>query len=105
MGIRKRKTFQANKKRKPDSQQPVSSLLDGIGSIQRNVQSPANGQNRFALDKVLGSGGLCEVFLATDLFRVSCGDNAPQVAIKRLLPQYVQDCKARYLLEIGRAHV
>ncbi|MDR2488259.1 MAG: protein kinase [Desulfovibrio sp.] len=55
-------------------------------------------KDRFILDKVLGIGGLCEVFMATDLFRVACGDKFPQVAIKRLLFQYAKDCKAQQLL-------
>lgn len=53
---------------------------------------------RFAPEKALGAGGLCEVFAARDLLRLEHGDGAPLVAVKRLLPRYADDPAARRLL-------
>jgi Serine/threonine protein kinase len=98
MNRQKRKSSQKKKIRKLSklSQQP--SLSYNINNIQDNTQRTIKNNNRFILNKILGVGGLCEVFLATDLLRVTCGDNSPQVAIKRLLPQYAQEFKAKQLL-------
>ena len=58
----------------------------------------APGEDRFVLQSLLGTGGMCEVFSARDLLRVECGDSRPLVAIKRLLPEYIQDRQARSVL-------
>ncbi len=55
-------------------------------------------QARFILDELLGTGGVCEVFKALDLRRVEWGDKNPYVAIKRLIPQLVNDPKAQACL-------
>lgn len=50
------------------------------------------------LERRLGAGGLCEVFAARDLLRLAHGDGAPQVAVKRLLPEYATNRTALSLL-------
>lgn len=56
------------------------------------------GGDRFVLRSRLGMGGMCEVFSATDLRRVECGDSQPLVAIKRLLPEVAQVRQAQSTL-------
>lgn len=58
----------------------------------------APGEDRFVLQSLLGTGGMCEVFSAMDLLRVECGDSRPMVAVKRLLPEFVHDHQARSAL-------
>lgn len=56
------------------------------------------GKLRFVPEKLLGTGGLCEVVSATDLLRLEYGDGSPRVAVKRLLPKYACNPVARGLL-------
>ena len=46
----------------------------------------SHGGKRFQLQKRLGLGGMCEVYMAIDLARIAWGDDRPQVVIKTLLP-------------------
>lgn len=58
----------------------------------------AVGGDRFVLRSRLGTGGICEVFSAIDLRRVECGDSRPVVAVKRLLPEVIQNRQAQATL-------
>lgn len=53
---------------------------------------------RFVLEKMLGSGGMCEVYIALDLQRLAWSDRAPRVALKRLLPKLASNNNARLAL-------
>lgn len=53
---------------------------------------------RFHLERLIGVGGMCEVYEATDLRRLECGDSKPKVALKRLLPKFAQNIHAQLLL-------
>lgn len=68
----------------------------------RNMPVPpgagASGVIRFIPERLLGSGGLCEVIAARDLLRLEYDDGQPQVAVKRLLAGYEQNATARRLL-------
>lgn len=55
-------------------------------------------QKRFLLEKLLGVGGMCEVFSALDLWRVAWSDAAPRVAIKRLNPELAENRQAQMAL-------
>jgi serine/threonine-protein kinase Stk1 len=69
------------------------------GKQQRRKKSPAPSaaprpraaegepSKRFLLEKLLGAGGMCEVYAALDLWRLEWSDKSPRVAIKRLLPK------------------
>lgn len=60
---------------------------------------PDPGKNsRFIRESLLGSGGICEVHAALDLYRVEWGDTAPRVAIKRLRPEFNDNAQARLAL-------
>lgn len=65
---------------------------------QMPLPSRPGGKLRFVPEKLLGTGGLCEVFSATDLLRLEYGDGSPRVAIKRLLSKYASNPIARGLL-------
>jgi serine/threonine-protein kinase Stk1 len=60
--------------------------------------SPGPGEERFLLEKILGTGGVCEVYAALDLRRVEYGDAAPTVAVKRLRPALADNAQARLTL-------
>ncbi len=57
-----------------------------------------SGEERFILETLLGSGGMCEVYSALDLRRVEWGDANPRVAIKRLQPELADSAQARLAL-------
>ena len=60
---------------------------------------PATGHcGRFLLQNLLGAGGVCEVHAALDLRRVEWSDAAPQVAVKRLLPELADNYQAQLAL-------
>lgn len=59
---------------------------------------PEPGEDRFLLESLLGSGGICEVHSALDLRRVEWGDANPKVAIKRLRPEFNDNAQARLAL-------
>lgn len=94
MGTKKGKKYKKSKGGVPKA---LVSSPSWRNNCPQDVTEGKN-KNRFALDKILGSGGLCEVFSATDLLRVACGDQSPRVAIKRLLPEYAKVFKAQQLL-------
>lgn len=68
----------------------------------RNMTAPlvsgASGSIRFIPERLLGTGGLCEVIAARDLLRLEYDDGLPVVAVKRLLAGYEQNATARRLL-------
>ncbi|MDR0477617.1 MAG: serine/threonine protein kinase [Desulfobulbaceae bacterium] len=53
---------------------------------------------RFKLEKLLGVGGMCEVYAALDLRRLEWSDKTPKVAVKRLLPQLADKRQAQLAL-------
>lgn len=55
-------------------------------------------EKRFLLQKLLGSGGMCAVYAATDLFRLGWSDKNPQVALKLLLPELSDNKQAQLAL-------
>ncbi len=59
---------------------------------------PGPGEERFLLESLLGSGGICQVHAALDLRRVEWGDANPKVAVKRLLPEFGDNAQARLAL-------
>lgn len=65
-----------------------------------DVVAPLRSQGcaRFQLHERLGVGGMCEVFLATDLVRTAWGDDKPQVVIKKLLPALAANPQAKLSL-------
>ena len=62
-------------------------------SSARKISDPRAGtaeeepRRRFLLEKLLGAGGMCEVYSALDLWRLEWSDKTPRVALKRLLPE------------------
>lgn len=54
--------------------------------------------NRFLLENMLGSGGMCEVYSALDLWRLEWSDKNPRVAVKRLLPELADMRQAQLAL-------
>ena len=60
--------------------------------------SPGPCEERFLLEKLLGTGGVCEVYAALDLRRVEYGDATPTVAVKRLRPALADNAQARLTL-------
>lgn len=58
----------------------------------------ADREERFLLQRLLGSGGVCEVWAALDLRRVEWSDATPQVAVKRLLPDLARNFQAQLAL-------
>jgi serine/threonine-protein kinase Stk1 len=56
------------------------------------------GDGRFLLERLLGAGGVCEVYAALDLHRVEWGDANPRVAVKRLRPELNDSAQARLAL-------
>lgn len=62
-----------------------------------NISADRDGR-RFVLERRLGTGGMCEVFAALDLYRMENGDQHPKVAIKKLLPEYANNPHARRIL-------
>jgi serine/threonine-protein kinase Stk1 len=83
-GRRKRSAFQAS-----SNSDPARSVISII---------PGAGEERFLLEKLLGTGGVCEVYAALDLRRVEYGDGNPMVAIKRLRPALTDNVQARLAL-------
>ena len=61
-------------------------------------RAPKPGEGRFCLESLLGSGGMCEVYSALDLYRVEWGDVNPRVAVKRLLPDLARHPQAQVAL-------
>lgn len=57
-----------------------------------------NGRKRFQLDRLLGSGGMCDVFSALDLCRLEWNDKSPKVAVKQLLPELAGNRQAQLAL-------
>lgn len=55
-------------------------------------------KNRFLLESMLGSGGMCEVYSALDLWRLEWNDKTPRVAVKRLLPELEANRQAQIAL-------
>ena len=53
---------------------------------------------RFVMEKLIGSGGMCEVYIALDLQRLAWSDRAPRVALKRLLPKLAVNKQAQLAL-------
>jgi len=53
---------------------------------------------RFKLEKLLGVGGMCEVYAALDLRRLEWSDKTPKVAVKCLLPELAGNRQARLAL-------
>ena len=53
---------------------------------------------RFKLEKLLGTGGMCEVYSALDLRRLEWNDKSPLVAVKRLLPKLADNHNAQLAL-------
>lgn len=62
------------------------------------LRVPVEEGKRFVLEKILGAGGMCEVYTALDLKRVAWSDKSPRVAVKRLLPRLVDNKQARLAL-------
>ncbi|MDR1397830.1 MAG: serine/threonine protein kinase [Desulfarculales bacterium] len=77
-----------NKKKRKNSGQPAKPTLMG---------KEGDGE-RFILEKRLGAGGICQVYEATDLRRMEYGDAAPKIALKCLLPEFVDNPHARLAL-------
>lgn len=55
-------------------------------------------EKRFVLEKLLGTGGMCEVYSALDLRRLEWSDKSPRVAVKRLLPDLAENEQAQMAL-------
>lgn len=55
-------------------------------------------KKRFLLEKLLGAGGMCEVYSALDLWRLEWSDKTPRVAVKRLLPELADNRQAQLAL-------
>lgn len=89
MGQSKRK----QKKREKPRAAPVR-----IAPADRPQAAKRDFQKRFLLEKLLGVGGMCEVFSALDLWRVEWSDAAPKVAIKRLIPELSENRLAQMAL-------
>ena len=86
---RKRVGSRANGQTKSNVLTTVRSFLSAL---------PAPEQERFLPERLLGSGGIGEVYSALDLRRVEWGDADPKVAIKRLKPEYAENVQARLAL-------
>ena len=74
----------------------------GQGKPKKSARSaelpPRGDEKRFVLEKLLGYGGMCEVYEALDLQRLSWNDRSPRVALKRLLPKFVGNNQAKLAL-------
>lgn len=60
--------------------------------------SKGDPKKRFMLEKLLGTGGMCEVYAALDLWRLEWSDTSPRVAVKRLLPELAKNQQAQMAL-------
>ena len=89
MGQRKGK----QKKRK---RLPPSPFRDA--PVPRPKASKGERQKRFVLEELLGTGGMCEVYSALDLWRLEWSDASPRVALKRLLPELADIQQAQIAL-------
>ena len=90
-----RKKWKKNGRRQSGSlPSPKNSVLTRSGISL----SPGLGEERFLLEKLLGTGGVCEVYAALDLRRVEYGDATPTVAVKRLRPALADNAQARLTL-------
>lgn len=89
MGQRRGK--QKKRKKLPSSQ---------LRSVQASRPKAARGdtQKRFQLERLLGVGGMCEVYSALDLWRLEWNDKTPRVAVKQLLPELAKNRQARIAL-------
>jgi serine/threonine-protein kinase Stk1 len=73
------------KKKKNGEREAVRAKKKANGNSGSKAALPSpSGEERFLLEKLLGSGGICEVYAALDLRRVEWGDANPKVAVKRL---------------------
>lgn len=61
-------------------------------------QSESPERGRFILEKVLGRGGVCEVYEALDLLRAGLSDTHPKVALKKLRPEFREEAAAQLAL-------
>lgn len=62
------------------------------------VQKGETARNRFQPERLLGTGGMCEVHAALDLRRLEWSDKSPRVAVKRLLPKFSANRQAQLAL-------
>lgn len=69
-----------------------------IGRLPPIAKPQSKAPKRFLLERRLGIGGLCEVYVAKDLNRIEWGDSMPVVALKMLLPEFKDNRKAQQLL-------
>jgi serine/threonine-protein kinase Stk1 len=91
----RKKTKQEARQSRPSHAELPDAGFDSLISAARRDRET---DSRFLLEHRLGAGGLCEVFAARDLLHLAHGDGAPQVAVKRLLPEYAADRTAINLL-------
>jgi len=67
-------------------------------TVSKSRKKYENSNRRFQLDRLLGCGGMCEVYSALDLCRLEWNDKAPKVAVKRLLPELAENRQAQLAL-------
>lgn len=86
---------------------PLPAPPIGEAAVASMVAAPAQettaplrsqGGERFQLQTRLGLGGMCEVYVATDLTRIAWGDDRPEVVIKKLLPSLRTNPQAKLSL-------
>lgn len=102
----------SSKKREADNLAPV---LTGISnkSTQKTTtpdigptSSPSNSQSlegkvikdRYRIERLIGHGGMCDVYQATDLLREASGNAEPYVALKVLQREYLNQSGAAKIL-------
>ena len=76
-----------NLKGKQKKRKKFAATFRHAGPGARPKAARGGPKNRFLLEGMLGSGGMCEVYSALDLWRLEWSDKTPRVAVKRLLPE------------------
>ncbi|UQZ90367.1 serine/threonine protein kinase [Deltaproteobacteria bacterium Smac51] len=81
-----------------NSELETASATEVISESEIISAPVAQERGRFIIEKMLGRGGVCEVYEALDLVRAELNDARARVALKKLRPEFKEQLAARLAL-------